>query len=121
MKITHAMLAATIVATTILSGCASYPEQSNTSTYPASSSSPSSYSSYGVVNAILSDVQLGKQTRRWSVALCCDGKEDMLSADVLVFEPIGFLVGKVNDTLDTRRNKDLPRAAAKDIRLRAGS
>jgi len=51
LKITHAMVAATITATAMLAGCASAPEQASSSTYyPAASSSNRSY--YGVVDSI---------------------------------------------------------------------
>ena len=42
-------------------------------------------------------------------------------ADAIRQEISLLLVGKINDPLDARRNKNLPSAATEDIRLRAGT
>ena len=54
-------------------------------------------------------------------AACENGEEDVLGGNVFILETVGFLVGEVNNALDARGDKNLSRAAAEDIGLRAGA
>ena len=41
----------------------------------------------------------------------------MLGGDVFILQPVGFLIGQVNNTLDARGNENLAGPAAEDIGL----
>ncbi len=74
-----------------------------------------------VVDALFADARIGQDARHCRASLAEDGQEEMLGADVLVLEAVGFFVGDVHHPLDARRDEHLAGAAAIDGRLGAGA
>ncbi len=67
-------------------------------------------------------IQTGRfqQTGCRSVLFTQDGKEEVFSGNVFILQFAGFLVGKVNDPLNSRGDKDLTRTATVNTGFRAG-
>ena len=60
-----------------------------------------------VIDALLVDAELLEDARRLALALIRNGDEDVLDADVLVLEPLGFGVCRLEHADDARGRVDL--------------
>ena len=66
----------------------------------------------GIGNVAAGDAVIGHHLGNGGVALGQQRQEDMLGADILIAQTVGFFIGAVNDALEARGNEDLIGALA---------